>query len=667
VSNRRRTDDRVLNIYYISYSQWCAVFCATVSERELPPPNDLCSQAIGPLQSDGSITEGESKGATVDMNLTWGMSPRVGYGVWYTVKGTGHTMIASLGGVEFCTGTFIGGFWPTVFAGDCYNRTKVGEEFGVSRTRHSSAWRSNFDALYYVYVYTHDDLYLQHFNLAITTLKDNSSGEFLQQGAKVIQSDGKAENISGRLSSFISPIAKDGWGDFQLGGYSAWYKVLGDGDAFVLQRIYIDGLSDDIHIGLLHIVGDRHFLVEGYYSQQRGQIWITEKGEWYHIEITQKTIGADKYAFSVAKDEGLPVNDVCQNAVGPLAINGPPIPGSATNATHLSLVGRPDPSTCLFLRRRGKPGVWYTVNATGNPLTVLVEAHNKTRASHFDYTTWIFTGEDDCRILDCKGSMMEKGKINYILVQPKTAEANNFEISVQELLPPDNNNCINVWPLSNMTQKDPIASTFGTFENVLNETFNYLSFLGLQPSSALGVWYQLIGTGQKLTATLSQEKFRAWATQKGGLVLSVFTGNDCDSLVCLAGCPLAEAKHSETFDTAKGKRYWILVHSNLPAFSSLDIFNLRIAPATFLLPRGYQTTKYYTTSSKPSKDDGLDLGLILWTLIPIILFARCLFSFFRDRRESTHYGRISVRHSHQETELVSLDGSGRESTFPVGN
>jgi hypothetical protein len=66
--------------------------------------NDECPNALGPLQSDGTVVEGSTSGATADSFAPFCLSAVTGPGVWYYVRGNGLQLQASLcGGATYDT------------------------------------------------------------------------------------------------------------------------------------------------------------------------------------------------------------------------------------------------------------------------------------------------------------------------------------------------------------------------------------------------------------------------------------------------------------------------------------------------------------------------------------------------------------------------------------
>ena len=82
----------------VSAALMCFLFLKAtecISVEPLPPANDSCELAIGPL-SVPSITPGKTMGATFDDVGTCGeFNDNTGPGVWYTVVGTGKRITAS--------------------------------------------------------------------------------------------------------------------------------------------------------------------------------------------------------------------------------------------------------------------------------------------------------------------------------------------------------------------------------------------------------------------------------------------------------------------------------------------------------------------------------------------------------------------------------------------
>lgn len=78
-----------------------------------PPPNDLCENAIGPLEIP-SVTPGTTSEATIDSEFPTCVTSITSPGVWYTVIGTGTTITASTCGPLFTYDTKI-----SVYCQDC--------------------------------------------------------------------------------------------------------------------------------------------------------------------------------------------------------------------------------------------------------------------------------------------------------------------------------------------------------------------------------------------------------------------------------------------------------------------------------------------------------------------------------------------------------------------
>ena len=70
------------------------LLCITAEIAKAQPANDLCTDAIGPLAVP-STTAGTTVGATIDAVAPFCGTGVTSPGVWYTVMGTGNTMIVS--------------------------------------------------------------------------------------------------------------------------------------------------------------------------------------------------------------------------------------------------------------------------------------------------------------------------------------------------------------------------------------------------------------------------------------------------------------------------------------------------------------------------------------------------------------------------------------------
>ena len=98
-------------------------FLLNVAEFE-PVDNDVCDDAVGPLPATGSITTGTVLKATLD-DIPYCSKTSVlvhGKGVWYTVVGTGESIMAST-----CTENTSFDAQILVFSGECENLACVDE------------------------------------------------------------------------------------------------------------------------------------------------------------------------------------------------------------------------------------------------------------------------------------------------------------------------------------------------------------------------------------------------------------------------------------------------------------------------------------------------------------------------------------------------------------
>ena len=203
----------------------------------------------------------------------------------------------------------------------------------------------------------------------------------------------------------------------------------------------------------------------------------------------------------------------------------------------------------------GAPGVWYSLVGIGETIRVLLTAQ-------FDTQVTVFSGPG-CEELSCvtgndqapwsNGSSevildSKLGETYFILVHGYDSDIGEFFINIDSVARPSNDFCTN-------------ASTLETGDEITGSTalasFDDTSSCGGAfggNQSAPGIWYQVTGVDATLQVTVAA----AFDMQ-----ISVFTGPNCEGLVCVDGTdgdPPQYTSGHVTWDATKGEKYYILLH-----------------------------------------------------------------------------------------------------------
>lgn len=251
----------------------------------------------------------------------------------------------------------------------------------------------------------------------------------------------------------------------------------------------------------------------------------------------------------------VPANDLCANAET-IALYST-TSGTTTEATF------DDVDYCGTSNTA--PGVWYTFEAvsTNSVLYTCDQASYDTKIS-------VFSGS--CAALVCEGGNDDGtgcfgftsyldlpttiGETYYVLVHGFGTSSGNFDLTLDAPLPvPGNDLC-----------EDAITIACGELTSgyTINATFDDVGVCGTS-NTAPGVWYTFIAGTTEYTASLCN--FANFDTK-----ISVFSGEDCNNLICVDGNDDACGLQSElTFTTEQFETYYILVHGFGSAEGEFDL------------------------------------------------------------------------------------------------
>jgi hypothetical protein len=249
-----------------------------------------------------------------------------------------------------------------------------------------------------------------------------------------------------------------------------------------------------------------------------------------------------------------PPNDSCENAE--TVTSGLPISGSTVAATKSGL-------SCNGTSVSA-PGVWYTLNGTGDRIGATTSSSN----TNFDTKINVYSGicdeltcvdgnDDDATSLHSLVKWNSiRGAQYFILVHGYGT--GNFELTVTQLFPPPNDDCKNAetvtfgLPVSGST----VAATKSGFD------CNGISV------SAPGVWYTVVGTGDRLRATTRSSNTN-YDTK-----LNVYSGS-CGNLTCVGGNDdISNGVNLQSlvdWNSINSVQYYVLVHGYEGATGNFEV------------------------------------------------------------------------------------------------
>ena len=165
--------------------------------------------------------------------------------------------------------------------------------------------------------------------------------------------------------------------------------------------------------------------------------------------------------------------------------------------------------------------------------------------------------------------------VDYYLMVYKTdfLPGDKFALTVEALDPPTNDNCtgsILLTPDGDVTYGSTLRATYTT-EELGPTCFSGVNSATNVTHSHPGVWYEVLGTGTRLTASLCNE-FTKFDTK-----ISVYEGG-CGSLQCVSGNnQWCGYQSSVNWESQLGATYYILVHGSTGGTSpSLGDFGLAV-------------------------------------------------------------------------------------------
>lgn len=310
------------------------------------PINDVCSDAIGPLPSDFSSNFGSIANAGVDYVTRCGDVDDSSPGVWYSTIGTGGEMMA-----HTCLDTSFDSKL-TVLGGTCgkLECIEANDDFcGPGSSQSAVIWDSVYGEIYYVLVAGNSDFDDGSFNLVVGGRYNDECSSAV--GPVVV--DDSMPVIGSTIGATTNYISCDG---VVNESNSVWYFVEGTG-----RELTVDVCENTDFSATMTILSGSCTGLECVSETAAGKCsvtWQSELSRNYYILVGGKR-SSDAGNFSLQiSHSGLATNDLCKDAIGPLALDGTPIEGSTALAS-------PDTEAPFCFTAVTANGVWYFVEGNG--------------------------------------------------------------------------------------------------------------------------------------------------------------------------------------------------------------------------------------------------------------------------------------------------------------
>ncbi|CAB9506305.1 CHU large protein [Seminavis robusta] len=504
-------------------------------------------------------------------------------GVFYTVEGTGSLMRASSNQLA------------SVYTGDCDSLVCY-QESGDFSFAPITLFDTDVGEQYLIYVYGPRG----DFNITVEEL-EAPSNDFCEDAATL---EINGPRVAGDTAASTSEVGLEVCGGSGLGSVGAlWYRFTGNGGKL---RLGVDANFDSQLLlysgsceGLGCLDGNDDSAVLGYQSSLDID---SVAGEEYFALVHGYFSSSGSFEIELIELETAD-NDECEDAVL-LEIDGDPVLGDTSLSTSETGSGL---EVCGGAGLGSVGGLWYTFVGNGERLLLGVNAS-------FDSQLLLYTGS--CEDLECLDgnddtslpglqSALEfdsvQGEIYQVLVHGYFSSAGEFEISLTEIVPPDNDECEDALQL----EIDGPRISGDTSRSIAEDSdLEVCGGAGL--GSVGGLWYTFEGNGERLRLGVD-------ASYDSQLVL--YTGS-CADLECLAGnddTSIPGYNSALEFDSVNGQVYFALVHGYFSAAGFFELELIQLVPPdndecedAVSLEIGGPAVAGDTSSSNSEADTGLE-------------------------------------------------------------
>jgi hypothetical protein len=515
------------------------------------PSNDACSSSN--LLQFGVPVIGRTNGATEDA-ISSSCSLAAGNDVWYSVVGTGNTIIASTCSYETYVGTIVDVFSSQDTCEDleCITASKSGCAAGSNGGIVS--WSSEPGVSYHLRVVT--EAYEDQFEIVAWDVPSSENTACTSSAASTsIDALGSTLGLSDQLET-------DSCGE--IGTPGLWYQVTAAEDGVMRASTCSNKTSINTVISVLTGDCDTFTCVKSA-NFYEGTVGCTELGIVVDWNVTSSETyfvyirGADSNGiFGVSfKTLQVPMNDVCAAAAVVSSDDGI-IQGSTENATQDFILGIP----CVEEAYINPRGVWYKITGSAE----FLRATTCSGSGSFDERAIsIYMG--DCSGLACVAESSSytncgssggrtvswealDGVDYYLFVHSPYSPAGSFELNIEEFEPATNIQCTNAeGPLAPANQTI-IASTLNSVPDGI-----YGCASGF--NNTAGLWYSVLGE-EGLTYRVDTCSIETTFDT----LISVYRGNCDGELECVGGNDdsCGGTTSSVHWKTEGGVAYYIKIH-----------------------------------------------------------------------------------------------------------
>mmetsp|Transcript_115731 Transcript_115731/g.172953 ORF Transcript_115731/g.172953 Transcript_115731/m.172953 type:complete len:866 (+) Transcript_115731:92-2689(+) len=360
----------------------------------------------------GAITDGSTRSERLPQfgscgNLVFGTASAA----WFEVPGTGGALTVST-----CNTTTGFDTQISVLQGSFDELTCVDGNDQACGDQSSVSWFSDVGVTYFVAVHgyaTHEG----RFTVSLQETDVIVSGTC--ESASPLASDGVS--VLGSTESIV-PGPLPPCGVTSSGGTGVWYLVVGTGRSmtvstcssseatFTTITVFRSGCNN---LGCVDTVespcGTHHSIT-----------WDSESGAEYHVFVQSQDSSVSGGPF-VLHAEGTTINDHCENAIGPVGVDGSLTYGSTRSATADALAS-------------ASRGVWYSVLGTGSGLIA------STCSGFTDFPTLlsVYQGIDSCETLAAVTTTVGVGDCSFGSIQSWISEVDEvYYVLVAGALPDD--------------------------------------------------------------------------------------------------------------------------------------------------------------------------------------------------------------------------------------
>lgn len=549
----------------------------------VPPPNNVCSDAIAITPDSGRVT-----GSLTNATKFFGLDSACAYdptalSIWYSVIGTGEILAIST-----CSRRLNFDSAISVSSGSCgnhvcitYNANNIVYCEGTTHPVVSLTLRTEIGVEYLIAVEALNFPSQADCDLTVSTVQVPVNDEC--QGATVIQPD------TGPIAGSITNAT----GFFDINStccgniYDApdvWYSMIGTGDVYAVSTCS-SALNFDTSIGVSKGSCDRQERIvyntygfndctESSYSAARA-VYRTEVGVEYFIVVEGVNYPSEgEFTLELSRVE-VPSNDVCSGAIRLQPGDNMTIRGSLANATGTMGLN----ISCVYSSEVAS--VWFVLNGTGDVYAI------STCSSELTFDSALSVSSGSCNNqtcmansaysnYDCTETSFASSEIifrtlvgveYFIHVQSLSASSQgDFALRLSTVEAPANDACTGALTIGPDTEKVIGSITNATGPDSVNSLCSF-SF------NSPDVWYSLVGTGDVYSVSTCSIILNFESA------LSVFYGS-CSSQVCVIyGAFNDETCQDGTFSAARvifptqvGVEYFISVQGiNNPSVGEFEL------------------------------------------------------------------------------------------------